>query len=192
MGNKVINLTGQQFSRLTVLSQAVSNKHGATRWYCHCECGNFTTVNTGSLRNGTTKSCGCYQREVARERILKQKSHNKLPPGMAAFNSMYNSYKKNARKRNLVFELTKEDFSFITKMNCHYCGIEPLQGNNNREDCNGDYIYNGIDRIDSSKGYTVENVVPCCKLCNFAKRDMELKEFINWIKRVCKYQEGKL
>lgn len=45
-------------------------------------------------------------------------------------------------------------------------------------------LYNGIDRVDSSLGYTVDNVVPCCKLCNQAKNNLSKQEFVDWVKRV--------
>ena len=43
---------------------------------------------------------------------------------------------------------------------------------------------NGLDRVDSSKGYTIDNVVPCCAICNTAKNKMTQKEFKEWIKTV--------
>ena len=44
-------------------------------------------------------------------------------------------------------------------------------------DNNGDYVYNGIDRIDNNKGYTIDNIVPCCAKCNYAKGKLTLQEF---------------
>lgn len=38
-----------------------------------------------------------------------------------------------------------------------------------------------IYRIDSTKGYVLSNVRPCCKVCNRAKGTLSLKEFLNWI-----------
>jgi len=49
---------------------------------------------------------------------------------------------------------------------------------------NGDYVYSGIDRLDSSKGYEPGNVVPCCKQCNWAKNDIAYDKFLEWIERV--------
>ena len=46
---------------------------------------------------------------------------------------------------------------------------------------------NGIDRVDSSKGYVEDNVVSCCKYCNTAKNTMSRDEFFKWIKRVYEY-----
>lgn len=56
---------------------------------------------------------------------------------------------------------------------------------------NGAYTYNGIDRVDNNKGYTITNSVPCCKDCNFAKRDMTHDEFIAWVTRVFNFTNKK-
>lgn len=58
-----LNLIGQVFGRLTVLSKAES-KNGRTHWVCICSCGNTVTVNGHYLQNGTKKSCGCLQAET--------------------------------------------------------------------------------------------------------------------------------
>ena len=48
----------------------------------------------------------------------------------------------------------------------------------------GEFYYNGIDRKDNFLGYTLSNVVTCCKKCNFLKRDMSYIDFINYIKQI--------
>lgn len=62
------NLTGMSFGRLVVVSYAGKNKHNKTTWVCICDCGESTTVIGSYMNNGNTKSCGCLQREVAKER----------------------------------------------------------------------------------------------------------------------------
>lgn len=42
----------------------------------------------------------------------------------------------------------------------------------------------GVDRVDSSKGYTIDNVVPCCDICNRMKLDKDITEFFDTIKRI--------
>jgi hypothetical protein len=61
------NLTGRQFGRLKVLSQAGNDKHQKTRWTCLCDCGAHTIVGRRNLLNGTARSCGCLRREVVRD-----------------------------------------------------------------------------------------------------------------------------
>jgi len=46
------------------------------------------------------------------------------------------------------------------------------------------FVFNGIDRIVTTKGYTPSNSVSCCKVCNFAKRKMTEAEFLVWVERV--------
>lgn len=75
---KIIDLTGQKIGRLTVL-QRTSRKStsGEYYWLCKCDCGNEKEVLGGCLRRGTTKSCGCLQKEKARNLIYKQHEKNK-------------------------------------------------------------------------------------------------------------------
>lgn len=67
---KLLDLTGQRFGRLVALSVERRND-SATRanyfWLCRCDCGATKTVRTECLRNGDTRSCGCFQRERRRE-----------------------------------------------------------------------------------------------------------------------------
>ena len=55
--DKIIDLTGQKFGRLTAISWM--HKNGKVYWKCSCTCGNETEVNGDSLRRGLTQSCGC-------------------------------------------------------------------------------------------------------------------------------------
>lgn len=62
---KVENLTGQQFGRLTVIEKVIINNK--TKWKCKCLCGNETIVSAEHLRSGHTQSCGCLQKERAQQ-----------------------------------------------------------------------------------------------------------------------------
>lgn len=63
--------------------------------------------------------------------------------------------------------------------NCFYCDSEP----SNMISQYG-FKYNGLDRVDSSKGYSLSNVVTCCKICNRAKSDLSQKDFYDWIEKL--------
>ena len=65
-----IDLTGQRFGRLTVMSRG-PNKGTQTRWQCVCSCGEELFVAAGHLKNSHTKSCGCLQKEKATIQIVK-------------------------------------------------------------------------------------------------------------------------
>ena len=61
----ILDLTGQRFSRLTVISK-VKGRPGIVHWLCRCDCGTRRFIRTANLRNGNTKSCGCFQRDRVR------------------------------------------------------------------------------------------------------------------------------
>ena len=86
--------------------------------------------------------------------------------------TMFDSYKRNAEKRNLAFRLTRKVFSDLAAKPCAYCGGMHYKG------------YNGVDRIDSGKGYIPGNVVPACKTCNLAKNNMPIEEWLAWLERI--------
>jgi hypothetical protein len=64
-----IDLSGQVFGRLTVLSREKNGGGGHTRWRCGCACGNETVVQQSKLRSGNTSSCGCLQKELVASRL---------------------------------------------------------------------------------------------------------------------------
>ena len=167
------DITGQRFYFLSAIKPVAKNHRRQIAWEFVCDCGNITIAAPGDVKRGHTKSCGCYSRSGDWQR---------KEPGHSAFISLWCNYNHPSRARK-GFELTKEEFRDITKQNCHYCGIEPHQISKTQSG-NGVYIYNGIDRANSSKGYTLENSVPCCKLCNVAKNNMTREEFLAWIERV--------
>lgn len=61
------DLTGQKFARLAVLSPAGRTKNGSFRFLCRCDCGQEVLVAGCYLKSGNTNSCGCFQRQRARE-----------------------------------------------------------------------------------------------------------------------------
>lgn len=81
--NNYIDLTNMQFGKWVVLEKAdtpetTTNK--GTFWKCRCECGTEKIVSGHSLRNGTSKSCGCIK-SFGEERIAKILSENDVSFG---------------------------------------------------------------------------------------------------------------
>lgn len=165
---------GEVHSKLTVLRRVGNNYRQQARWECLCECGNTIEVLGMSLKQKHTKSCGCIKI---------------LAAGEACFNHLFRNYHNGARGRNLLFELTKEQFRILTKSCCFYCDAEPSRTFRAGR-ANGNYIYNGIDRKNNNGGYTVENTVACCKTCNFAKLEMSVTDFLAWVDRVHFHQHA--
>lgn len=59
-----LRLDGQSFGRLTVLSKSAPARDGRSRWDCRCACGTLKTITGSALSQGSTRSCGCLQRET--------------------------------------------------------------------------------------------------------------------------------
>jgi hypothetical protein len=53
----------------------------------------------------------------------------------------------------------------------------------------GEFLYNGIDRIDTHKGYVTSNVVSCCQMCNVMKWKYSKEEFLEHLERILKWQK---
>src|SRR4051812_45468159 len=66
--SRLIDLTGKTFGYLTVIQKGETGPTGQTRWECACRCGKPVTVDGYRLRNGKTKSCGCYRKETTQKR----------------------------------------------------------------------------------------------------------------------------
>lgn len=60
----MLNLIRQKFGKLTIIEQSRKNKWGNYLWLCRCDCGKETIVAGGNLKSGSTKSCGCLQKEI--------------------------------------------------------------------------------------------------------------------------------
>lgn len=58
--SRLIDLTGQRFTRLIVVRRVGSDRSGQAKWECRCDCGGKTITLGGNLRKGNTHSCGCY------------------------------------------------------------------------------------------------------------------------------------
>ncbi len=91
------------------------------------------------------------------------------------------NYKRGGYGREWL--LSEDEFFKLSQQDCHYCGEAPSQI---KRGCSQehDFVYNGLDRIDSTKDYVIDNVVPCCRRCNIAKNNMTITEFHDWITRI--------
>lgn len=169
---KQSNKIGKKFGRLTVL-RTVPKLWGGRRYTlyeCLCDCGKEVTT---ALINA--KSCGCFQKEDVAERSRKAL-------GFAAKTAVLNYYKRNAKTRGYEWALSREQFEKLTSSNCHYCRVLPEDLFVTPE--GSKFCRNGIDRLDNEKGYTEENSVACCKICNRAKGTLSYETFLTWISKV--------
>lgn len=175
------DLTGQRFALLTVIREVPNDKDIAGRcaiWECQCECGTTLNVPSNQLNSGRTKSCGC-----AKGVWISRK--NAIPIKERVENQVFSEYKRNATKRNLEFLLSKEDFVDFMYGECFYCGSPPANCMKKQKVTGEEFHqFNGVDRVNNEIGYTLDNCVSCCKLCNHAKKDLSKEEFIALAKKI--------
>lgn len=163
----MLKLDGKQFGNLTVKEYAYS-KNKKTYWWCQCTCGSNPKVLLGvNLTRGDTKSCGCLRKAI----------HSELP-----YYWIYRILIRFIRQRK-YHDFTNdvmsyEEFLTFTKIDkCHYCNESIIWSEHTTY--RDEYIGSGktkninrkynLDRKDNSKGYTKDNCVVCCSLCNYVK-----------------------
>ena len=91
----------------------------------------------------------------------------------------YKVYSRCANLKNLSFELTYDDYLKIVNVPCYYC------------DCvEDDKGFNGIDRLNSSIGYAIDNCVSCCRMCNYMKKSLDVCTFLQRIEHILTYNKS--
>jgi hypothetical protein len=166
---------GERFHSFVILSKTIARKTETgreySRWECQCDCGKLFLITAKQIHRGQ-KSCGCQAlggRFTRGETIDVIGQHK------------YGLYTYKAKNRDLPWELSKEEFLQLIFADCYYCGSLPLTVV--KINCHEAKV-NGVDRVNNDLGYIKGNCVACCKICNRAKSDATLQEFLDWIKRL--------
>ena len=113
----------------------------------------------------------CLDANTFVERCSQVSLHNGHEGTMCDFWNDVKGYSYSAYKyimKNKDFQLTKEQYDTLRQGNCTYCGRMCTETHTN-----------GIDRVDNTRGYILDNCVSCCGSCNIAKGTMNVEEFIN-------------
>lgn len=169
------------------------------------------SINGGPLQMRITRTClGCGEQKrllvsstrrdrdiftglcnvcAAKVKLLEVtgENHPSWRGGITLRNASIRSMKRAANKRGYLWELTYEQCAEIMQEDCFYCGSRPANGRMDpsyKGKTNTEYIYNGIDRIDNTSGYKLDNVVPCCFRCNRAKGEMPVSDWILHMEKI--------
>ncbi len=87
--------------------------------------------------------------------------------------AFYDKYKYRAKEKNICFDIDKHKFEELINSNCYYCNFD--EGNI------------GIDRLNNNLGYSIKNIVPCCKICNYMKNKNSIDVFLDHCKNINDY-----
>ena len=92
-------------------------------------------------------------------------------------------YKKRAAEKGREFSVPHSHFKRLVLSDCSYCGLKAERGASFKY-AQHTFRSNGLDRRDSSLGYTLANVLPCCAFCNAWKGDEALASWLERIHRI--------
>jgi len=138
----------EKYGRLLVIKEIGRNKHGKKMYECLCDCGNTINSLGVYLRNGDTKSCGCYGQDMRKKSVLKHgQSHNKLCDEyqiwkairQRCLNPKHASYWRYGGRGIFICERWNDFSNFLADM-----GKRPSKGHS-------------IDRIDNNGNYEPKN-----------------------------------
>jgi hypothetical protein len=174
------NLVGMKFGELTVLRRDW-NRTDRAFWICCCDCGGTKSVAAKHLKGGNVDSC----------RAICHRIGNKNPcwKGYEEVSGKYWSRMvKGAIERNLEVSITIEDvweLFLIQNRKCSLTGEQLTLINNNG--INQGFGTASLDRIDSAKGYTVNNIQWLHKDINALKSNLPQDKFIELCNKVVKH-----
>jgi hypothetical protein len=160
-----------------------------------CECGNEGISSKNSLlvsllnekKTGNKTFCCLNCKKKKLSEWAKVHSIRYEDPEDSHVATVFSNYKSRAKKKGLNIDLDFNEFKCLIKQNCFFCNQEPQ---NMRKDFTKKRIglsrgkLNGLDRVDSTKGYLKNNVIPCCEDCNKAKRNLSVSDFLIMIKNI--------
>lgn len=162
-----------------IKSDTKKSKNGyRTMAVCKCSvCGAITEIRADRLLDTskyTPQSCSnCVKdlyRQTTKERYYKLYGCSGEEYEIKRYDSeRIQKFKTGAETRNLDFQLSNEEAKILLHESCYYCGKPHADG---------------IDRIDSNKGYIKENCVPCCRICNIMKNKFSTEVFFSHVKSI--------
>lgn len=172
---------GQKIGEFTITSYNFDSNY----YTLQCSCGNtsegdsthVTRKISNLMSEGFTSCMQCSHKKRVELKASFEKSAS-----VYTYKDVYREYVKKSKEREIDFEISLEEASNLFTSNCFYCNRPP--SNCRKRETGLVVYYQGIDRVDNSKGYKLENVVPCCKHCNSFKSDRGVNEFLEHVKEI--------
>lgn len=174
--NQVLNIENENFKVLSIDLEGSKLNKRHIKYFVQCKkCGKIFSRRASVIRN-SLNSIECSNCRHIR--------YNK-PLNVLEY-KVYCYYRTSAKNRNLEWNLTEEQFKRLIKGNCVYCG-KPIEKRKTVSYKNEFELINGIDRIDSKKGYNIDNCTSCCSMCNLMKSNFTKEDFLQHISKIYNY-----
>ena len=161
---KVVDLAGNTFGGLTVLrkDEEETKKNMRGTYWCKCSwCGEEKLISSGVFRKKPPVSCGCRRKAGY--------TNPKSKPDKKSETRLLNYARRNARRRGE--ECTLELKDIVIPEYCPVLGIKLEPGSHSHQDCSP-----SVDRVDSTKGYTKDNVWIISARANRIKNNATIEE----------------
>lgn len=177
---------GDVAGKWTIVSHVEKTKYGQYSVLARCSCGIEKIVSEYSLFVGTSKSC----RNCSGPKGVDSIGRGRDDKGdlISAWNNYLYRYNRTASQRGILFELSMVEFKSLCRGNCTYCGS--IGANKDFGTNKTLSLVNGIDRVESKRGYTIDNCVSCCKICNWMKSNLSREDFLSHISKIYNYYGG--
>ncbi len=174
-------------------SQGKKNRGGL--WKALCDCGKEKQVKGHDFKpTRGPQSCGCAVLEQ-----IAQGGKTRRRYGESTINIAYACHKYNAEEDGRQ-PLERADWDKIVFRPCYYCGGKDVKNKAHHFVKKNTFLHlsteeldrfkvemNGVDRVDSTKGYELENCLPCCGMCNKMKNSYPQQLFIDRVKQVYRH-----
>lgn len=179
----MIDYTGQTYHKLVFIKPVEKSSNGKTIWELKCDCGKIVKSRYDHVVRGQTRSCCCFRKQQSEKR-------RKYDPIISSAREVYNrSYSD--------MDCDFETFYKLSQQNCYYCDSQPTlifnvgrRRSSNNQLKYGNFVYNGLDRLNNSIGHSIGNIVPCCWTCNYMKRTLTVEEFLTHISKIYNNTKG--
>jgi len=164
----------------TVLTE-VPNTNNRKSYKVKCKCSAIFITTGQRLRHKDFKGCPKCS--------LKSRPQSSKKYTQIEYNFKYRILER-VKGTDITVNITPDTWFKVASGNCAYCGASPIPLKRSARNGETPLVLNGIDRMDSRKGYIDDNIVACCTTCNVMKSSLSKKEFIEHIGKI--YEHTKL
>ena len=172
---------------------------GGNTWLVKCiKCGKVQEQSISNMKKHKKDTCFYCEHPDSNKPAVGRTRMAEMPIDERIYYYYKNKIEQENSKSNIKYKewkLSLKEYSNLIHQNCFYCGSSPTTDNiwNKSSKRKGDselIAINGIDRVNSDKGYVLENCVPCCPCCNSMKSDLPAEQFLKQINKIYTFRKG--
>lgn len=173
------DILNKKYNNLLVIAEHSRDRFGKIRYRCQCDCGREKVLEGSRVSRGIIKSCGCLR--------LRTGKHS---PRFKGYEEILGEFwchiQRNAKKRKIIFDITIQQAWRLFLQQNRVCALSGLPISFQKS-IHATLGTASLDRIDSTRGYTLDNIQWVHKDINWMKQDYSQEEFLNYCRLVVAY-----